>query len=99
MGLDGYEVQHGFGTGELGFESLGENEVPRAVLNFAINADDKCSFVPLGVRVVDQAGNVSAELEQLLWLADPPMGARDLVAAPTANPGEVHLSWTPSPDV
>jgi hypothetical protein len=104
FGLDGFASQHPFGSGPFGVNPFGCNEIPPLAIPFQLFPADKCASVPIGIRVVDAAGNVSAVIEQLLWLADPPVGAHDLAVAPiivssSPVPGEVRLTWTLSPDV
>ena len=90
---------YGLGEGELGYGSLGVNDVPRALIQASYNATDVADQLPVGVKVRDRAGNVSAVLETLAQLADVPKGARGLAITSTGNPGEARVSWTASPDV
>ena len=70
-----------------------------AVITYEYYPTDKCATLPLGVSIVDAAGNRTTGPEDTVQLADPPIGARSPAVAATANPGEVRLSWTESPDV
>ncbi len=95
---DGAAV-YGWGEGEWGEGGWGGSAFPRAVLVADYLSTDKCAQLPLGVRVIDAAGNESDVYEGAAQLADPPIGARDLTVEPTDDPLEALLSWTASPDV
>ena len=65
-------------------------------------AQDKSAVLPLGVEVVDAAGNASDPYEGFVQLADPPAPAGRPTVAATANPptpGEALITFSPSPDV
>ncbi|MEO0966691.1 MAG: hypothetical protein AAFY08_16485, partial [Planctomycetota bacterium] len=69
-------------------------------------SDDPCARLPVGVALVDAAGNVSPLAETVAQLADPPAGVNDLaVSAADDGPpdgaiaGAADLAWSPSPDV
>lgn len=90
-------VQGGFGQGQFGAGPFGGAHT--VVIKHTYRSTDKCASLPIGVKVVDQAGNVSAVYETVKMLADPPRGARGLAIAATANTNEAKLSWTASPDI
>jgi hypothetical protein len=93
----------GFGYGDAGvvwgYGAWGVNLAPPIEVEHDYYPADKCALLPVGVRIKDPAGNRSAVVEDLLQLADPPRGIRNLAAAATGNPNEVQMSFTESPDV
>jgi len=92
-------VGYGLGVGGLGYGALGVNDAPRVELEHEHLPTDVTAVLPIGVTVIDEAGNESSVLETVVAINDPPKGARGLGAAGTGTPGEVALSWTESPDV
>ncbi len=88
----------GLGGGELGEGGLGGPEYPRAVLRYTYLPSKASCRLPIGISAVDEAGNRSGVLEAVLEINDPPQGARRLVAAPGASPGQVGLTWQRSKD-
>lgn len=69
-----------------------------------LTPDDPCAALPVGVALVDAAGNASLATEQIVTLADPPAGVNDLAVAIAddgggAIAGAADLAWTASPDV
>lgn len=68
-------------------------------LEFDYSATDICGKLPMGVSMIDAAGNESSRTEGTLYLMDPPdpPGRPDVAA--TANPGEATLTWLASPDL
>ena len=83
----------------LGYGQLSIAMPAPAVIEYEYHATDKCATLPVGVSIVDAAGNRTTGPEDVVQLEDPPIGARSPAVAATANPGEVRLSWTASPDV
>lgn len=68
-------------------------------MTFDYSPADLCAALPVGVSVVDAAGNESTKTEILLQLNDPPTPPGRPDVAATANPGEAQLTWTASPDL
>lgn len=66
---------------------------------FEYAATDICATLPIGVSVIDEAGNESDKLEALLQLADPPDPPGRPNVSATANPGEATLAWLASADL
>jgi hypothetical protein len=89
----------GLGEGELGYGALGLNDAPRVVIEADYYPADKCAALPVGLVIRDTQGNRSDAVETIAQLADPPRGIRNLVASATANPNEVQLAFTESPDI
>jgi len=61
---------------------------------------DKCALLPVGVKVRDAAGNVSAVAETIVQLQDVPEGPSNLrVSQDTPGSGIAQLAWDASPDL
>lgn len=89
----------GLGEGELGYGALGLDEQPRVALSADLRPVDRLARLPVGVDVVDGAGNVSAVVEQLVELSDVPAGVRDAQISAGASAGMARVTWTRSSNV
>lgn len=89
----------GLGQGDLFYGALGLSEAPRVLLQATVRPVDKLCRLPVGVDVIDEAGNVSAVVEQLIELSDLPRGVRRVTIEPGPSAGQAIVRWTRSADV
>ncbi len=90
---------HAWGDASWGSGAWWQGFYPDIVIEHDYDPTDKCATLPVGVRTRDQAGNVSAAVEQVVQIEDPPIGARNLAVVTTGSKNEARLTWTESPDV
>ncbi len=100
QGLRGYGPGSGVrGLGHRGDGLRGLLAAERVTLEHRHNATDVCAQLPVGVKVEDEAGNLSTVVEAVASIKDRPRGPRNLAVGSTGNKNEARLTWTGSPDI